>query len=257
MKQVCILLLAGCLFLSSCFETLSDTSINSDGSGKMITVVDLSGVMQMMAGQKKSEDVKVDTTIYLRTFSDTSSLLNDYQKKLVRDMTLGIIMEMSGNAEPKFKITMTAPFKSLDDFNALNDMMKEKKYDPVFNKAMKFPGLSDKEDEESGNNSFESMLPGFYNCHYSKNSIVCKMDSAVYKQKIDELKKMEMDIESEMAANLFSTAKFSNKITLPRKPKKVEGGIASDGSAGNVLVQSGNILELYRNPGKYEYRIEY
>lgn len=263
MKKLIALFIACTFILTACLQTETHTSINADGSGSMVATVDLSEMMQMMAGKKaQTENIKLDTVMYMRHHSDTASALTAYQKQLLREMKARVVMDMTSLEKIQFKITITAPFKTLEDFNALNQLMKQKEYDAIFDKAMDIPMFSDKNKEEqnsSGENDniFASLFPAFYQCDYKKNSIVCKLDKAKYQEALESLKKTEFDLDGELENKMFSAASFSNKITLPRKPGKMEGTSLKKGAVDNELVQSGNLLDLYKHPEKYEYSVQY
>ena len=140
--------------------------------------------------------------------------------------------------------------------------MQQKEYDALFDKAIDIPMFSDKNKEEDetkneNDNIFASLFPAFYDCDYKKSSIICKLNKAKYAESREELKKMEFDLEGELESKMFAGATFSNKITLPRKPGKVEGSSLKPGAAATELVQDGNLLDLYKHPEKYEYSIQY
>lgn len=263
MKKLLFSLLSFCLLLTACLETTTHTAIRENGSGSMVATVDLGTMMTMMAGNKsKTETFSFDTVMYIRNHSDTSKLLTDYQKKLMKDMFVKVKMSLEEGKEPAFVVSINAPFESLEDFNALNELMKKKEYDQVFDKAMEIPMFSDKNKKEAGSggdndNLFTSIFPSFYNCVYSKNSVVCKLDEARHKQTLEELKKSEFDINGEMEAKMFGSAIFTNTLTLPSKPKKIEGDSWKPGSSDKDLVQTGNLLDLYKQPEKYAYSIQY
>lgn len=256
-------MLSCCLLLTACLETSTHTSIRENGSGSMIATVDLSEMMAMMAGNKsQSETFSFDTLMYVRNHSDTSALLNSNQKKLLKDMYVDVKMSMAEGKTPAFVVRINAPFQSLEDFNALNDLMRTKEYDLVFDKAIEIPMFSDKDKKEKGSESendnlFTSIFPSFYNCVYTKNSVVCKLDETKHKQRLEDLKKSEFDINGEMEAKMFGAAVFTNTLTLPSKPKKIEGDSWKQGSSEKELVQTGSLLDLYKQPEKYAYSIQY
>jgi hypothetical protein len=259
MRKLIVAVIICAVALAACVNSETDTTINADGSGKMVATVDLSEMMKMMAGQKKGEDFALDTVIALRSFSDTAKSLTARQKELVRDMTIAIVMDVRDIEKLKFKVGVTAPFKSLQDFNELNAFMKQKEYDAIFDNAMKLPMFDNKE-KEGGNendNIFASVFPSFYNCQYTANSINCKLDKAGYDEALQELSKSDFDINGEMENQMLGEATFTNKITLPRAPKNITGTSWKKGSTANELVQTGKLLDLYKSPEKYEYSIQY
>ena len=261
MKKFILLWLLCSLILSACLDSETKTSINADGSGNMTATVDLSELMKMMAGnEKEGSNFVMDTTINIKSYSDTSKKMSAYHKTLVRDMKIKLLMDMRDMSQLKFKVAIDAPFKSLEDFNALNELMKDNVFDEIFDNAMSNPFLSGEKDEDAaskpGDNIFASVFPAFYNCKYSKNSITCKTDSLKYKQTLEELTGMDFNINGDMESKMLEGAVFTNTLVLPRKVIKITGDSWKK-TTEKELVQTGNYLDLYKNPGKYEYSIQY
>lgn len=245
--------------LSSCLETITNTTINANGSGQLSFSMDMSEAMNMASAGKKGENIVVDTTIHMRDHSDTSSLLTPRQKELLRDMTIKTKIDFRDTKNVLFKISLAAPFKSLKDFNELNELMRKNEYDQVFDKAFKLPMFDDekKEGEKTDNdNIFGSVVPAFYKCDYKPGSINCQFDSITYSKSVDQLTTMGMSLDGEKEEQMLGAIKFMNIITLPSKPKKIEGDW-KPGVTENVLVQKGNLFDIYTNPRKYVYKIQY
>jgi hypothetical protein len=260
MNKIVLAVVLCTVIFASCLDTVTDTVIKEDGSGTMTASVDFSKMIKMLTAGKEKEKEKegrIDTTIYIRNFSDTSSLLSTEQKRLLRDMSIRVLMDIK---EMKFGVTTASSFKSLNDLNALGELMKRKEYDLIFDKALKIPGLSGDNEQESSkenDNLFASVFPDFINCQYSKKSITCTVDTARYAASVKELRGSEFDIFSEEAGAMFSEASFTNTITLPSSVKTFKGESLKKDNADNKLVQSGNLLDLYKHPEKYEYSIQY
>jgi len=268
MRKLFVLASVTLLLLTACLETESHTVINEDGSGKMEIMIDLSGMMQMMANEEnKPEDFLIDTTVQVRSFSDTASSLTAYEKELLRGMEMRIFMDARDLSGVQFKVGLAAPFRSLDDFNALNALMRKKEFDQVFDKAMEIPALSPTgkdEEEEKGekgekddDNILSMVFPDYFSCHYGSNAIECKLDSVRYKATLAAMKESDIDVNGELETAMFSEAVFTNRLTLPSKVKKMEGESWKKGNGDNELVQTGNVLDLYKNPQKYVYSIHY
>ena len=263
MKKLLALGLAFLISFCSCLNTESETSINANGSGKFVAAIDLSEMMKMMAGKNaKAEEFVIDTVIHMKFYSDTASFLTAEQKRLVKDMQLKILMDVRDLDALKFRVSILTSFASLDDFNALNDFMKQASYDQLFDKAMKLPVFddakeSDEEGKKSNDNIFATAFPAFYRCTYSKGAIQCRLDAAKKAEVMKELSAMGFDPQGEMESKMFAAASFTNKLVLPAKPTKIEGSSWKQGASANELVQTGNLFDLYSNPEKYEYNILY
>lgn len=260
MKRLLVAATLCITILNSCLETVSNTTINANGSGNLYFTMDMSEAMQIAAQGQKGEDLVIDTLIRIKDHSDTSSLLTARQKELIHDMTIKVDINMQDVDDMTFQFAIDAPFKSLKDYNELNALMRKSEYDKIFDKAIKIPLLDgDKKDDEEGSdndNIFGSVTPAFYTCDYQPGVITCKYDSVAYKQAIDKMHEMEMNLESEQAEQMLTTIKWSNILTLPSKPKKIEGNM-KPGEGENVLIQSGNLFELYKNPKNFTYKVTY
>lgn len=261
MKRYFVAVILCVTMLSSCLETISETTINANGSGNLHFMMDMSEGMKLAAQGQKGEDLAIDTLIRIKDHSDTSSLLTAHQKELMRDMTIQVNIDMKDVEEMVFRFEIDAPFKNLKDFNELNELMKKSEYDKIFDKAIKIPLLDgdkkeDKEESSENDNIFGSVTPAFYICDYQPGMITCAYDSVAFKQVMEKMKSMEMDLDSEQAEQMFTMIKWSNIITLPNKPKKLEGNIKA-GAKENVLIQSGNLFEIYKNPKDYTYKVIY
>jgi hypothetical protein len=259
MKKFTLIVVLCTIMLSSCLETATNTVIKEDGSGMMLASVDFSSMLKMMTqGKDKGEDFKLDTTIYIRNHSDTSSLLTAEQKRLLREMMLKITMDVRDISNLKFMVTVTSSFNSPEDLTALGELMKKNEYDIVFDRAMKIPMFMSEEKESSkeNDNLFTSVFPDFLHCEYKKNSIVCRLDTAQHQRSLKELSKGEFDISSDDVEKMFATATFTNMITLPADAKEVKGTSMKKDKV-NTLIQTGSLLDLYKHPENYEYSIKY
>lgn len=263
MKKVVTLFLVCSLFLIACLETAMHTQISADGSGTMQSSMDMSSMLKMLAGKPGKGDkvINIDTVIYFKNHSDTSTVLTAYQKELLRGMAMQmkVKMDIKDIDNLQFMISISSPFKNLDDLSALSRLMSQKEYDDIFDQALKIPFFEDSKQDQAAENDnlFNSVFPDFYKCEYKKGFVGCSLDKAKHAGTLEDLKKMDFDLEGEMESKMFEAATFSNRITLPSKPKKISGSSIKPGSGENELVQTGNMLDLYRNPERYEYSIQY
>jgi hypothetical protein len=262
MKRFFVAVLCCVVVVSSCLETSTSTTINGDGSGTRVAIVDLSKGMAMVLKGKElppNEKLYMDTTIRIRHHSDTASILNTRQKELLRDMVIRFKMDFRDIQSLAFTVAIESPFKSLNDLNELSVLITQKEYDIVFDRAFKIPMFDDK-DGASGNsndNLFGSVFPAFFKCNYTKGKISCEVDSVAYDATLAQLRTMEFDLNGEMEAKMFGASTFTNTLVLPSVPKRINGGSWKKGDKDNVLVQEGTLLEVYKEPGKFGYTIQY
>jgi hypothetical protein len=266
MKKLFLIIAVIAVGLTSCLETTTTTTINADGSGTLVATLDISEMMKMMLGNKEGEDFVLDTTILMRNHSDTAQSLNSRQKELVRNMKINVKMDVRNTDSLAFVVQISTPFKDLKSFEELNVLMKQKEYDAIFDKAFNpdmfgAPGEKkeneDSEGKRENDNLFGSVFPAFYNCQYKKGFISCQVDSMIYNQAKIDLKAMDMALDGEVETNMLSKAIFINRIILPAKAKKIDGGSWVAGDNANELIQKGDLLDLYKHPEKYAYTIQY
>ena len=259
LMAACLLVIVS-MVLTACFETESETTLNKDGSGSFQASVDFSSVMMFLTSKKKEgeQDIAIDTTIFFKTFTDTSSALTARQKELMKDMKLKMLFDSKNSA---CVFTVSSVFKSTEDFNEMNKLMAKKEFDDLFDGAVNSTPFGG--EEESGSSSgkndniFGSLFPAFFDCEYASNSIICKLNQEKYDQALADLKKSDMSLDDKLMEEMLGTAKFTNKINLPGKPVTVEGTTLKEGATTAQLVQTGSLYDLYKNPQKYTYQVRF
>jgi hypothetical protein len=264
MKRVFAVILGCVVLVSSCLETSTNTTIKEDGSGIRVAIVDMSKAMEMAMQGKKPEpndQLYMDTAIQMRNHSDTASVLNARQKDLLRGMVIRFRMDFRDAQKTAFTVAIEAPFKNLDDLNELNTLVTQKEYDIVFDRAFKIPMFDDKDKDGSigstSDNLFGSVFPAFFKCNYTRGKISCEVDSVAYGEALGQLRAMEFDLNGEMESKMFGASTFTNTLLLPSAPKNISGGSWKKGSNDNMVVQGGTLLEIYKEPGKFTYTIQY
>lgn len=246
------------LWAMACIEAGTSTSINSDGSGETVSEVNLSEVMGMLLGQRNNPEEKnleLDTIVFMKDAFGESDLTGT-EKKLIQDAKLHYRISAKQSI---FRITIRTPFKKLDDYQALMELIASEKFDKVYTKSMK--GINDKMVDEQGdgssNNLFGYMFPVFLRYDYQKGVLKATVDNAkfaAFQAKWKSGEEEEAGMGMEQIAELIS---FSNHIKLPEKASKAEGQNLTMGESKREWIQKGNLLELLQQPGKYAYHIEY
>lgn len=272
MKRLFIYCLLLIVLLPGCLELEQTTTINKDGSGTLqsdINMDQLAGLYKMMAQMKAEKagdtmpaeaEVKMDTLIYMKHHSDTSSLLTEKEKELLREMTISLKLNTEGG---RFRISTKNRFNTQADLNALVKLMNKEAFDKVFDKALDIPGLNTDEEKETeepvkikNDNIFSLAAPAFFNCQYEPGNIVCKVNTAKHQAELRKMKKDGMDVNQSTNRDMLSKVTFTNRYVLPAKVKLMTGGSLTK-ETPTELVQTGNLYSLYKNPKKYEYTIKY
>src|SRR5688572_1751193 len=128
MRMLKLLFVAlGCVLFASCLEINEEVEIKENGSGQFSSSMDLSQLVDMMAAMgggefEKKKDEKIDSVIYLKDIIDTAKNLTAEQKRLMRDGTVRVQMNM---AEKLFKLDMHYPFSSLERLQQLHAAMSD------------------------------------------------------------------------------------------------------------------------------------
>src|SRR6185503_3650195 len=100
----------GLFILSGCFDTVEETTINDDGSGVVVSSIDmgkmLAALMAMGSGSdekfKEAEKMKIDTTVFMKNMKDSIGALSDVEKKLIEKGTAHLVMDVESE---KFSVS--------------------------------------------------------------------------------------------------------------------------------------------------------
>ena len=114
---------------TGCIEVNEEIDIKSNGSGQMAMRMDMGSLLDIMQNyigkdemEKQLPNKKMDTTVYFKNFTDTSTSLSAEKKALVRDGKVNMKLNMD---QAEFKTEMNFPFKNQDNlqklYNALGD----------------------------------------------------------------------------------------------------------------------------------------
>lgn len=267
-------LLAGALILTaitlaSCFETETNTQIKADGSGVVSATVDMSQAIDALMAmskegkQEEQEDVNLDTVLNVRNISDTSSLLTENEKRLLRNQSLHLTMVMGKGKASKMIISLKNSFDNLDDLTKLTALMQTPAFDKIFNKSLEIPGFSngegdsDADESDPADNLMAFISPDFFTCSYKKGEISCSLDSDRYKTARAKLGLDAQDENTQGMMEVLKVAKFTNVIAVPGKIKSIEGTSMKEGDEQGTISQSGSMSDLLEHPENYVYHITY
>ncbi|MCR6722434.1 MAG: hypothetical protein NVV59_19565 [Chitinophagaceae bacterium] len=264
MRKLLLLAFVACLGLVACIETESNTTVNADGSGSIVSVIDMSQMMDFLASQKSDDDkevVKLDSVIHFKTISDTAKGFTARQKELLRPLQLRMQLNSETN---EMRFTITSPFKKMEEVQELNELLASNQFDKYFDQAFQLAGLDDKKDEsadevkaeESSSNIFGSLFPDYYVWQYKKGQIACKTDP----KKVDAFRQRwnaGNDDDEDARQMVMEMVSFTNRFVIPANAKDVKGEKLEEGSSRKEWIQKGTLLDLIENPAKYEYSITY
>jgi hypothetical protein len=248
------------LWAMACIEAGTSTSINADGSGETVSEVDFSEVMGMLMAQKKNpeeKDMEVDTTAFMKdALADAD--FSEKERNLLKDAKIRFHFS---SKESIFRIAIHTPFSKLEDYQAMTELMASEKFDKVFDKSIK--GIGDditgesQGDDGPNSNLFGFIFPDFLRYDYKKGVLKASVDNARFALFQEKWKGGEEGEDGAGMEQMMEAISFSNHIKLPAEASKAKGLNLKMGESKKEWVQSGSLLELMQQPGKYAYHIEY
>jgi hypothetical protein len=263
MKRLIVLPgLIALFILSGCLDTIEETTINDDGSGIVVSSLDMSKMISMMnemgaAGDKVKDDekVEIDTLVYMKDMKDKLEKLSDDEKKLLEKGTTHLQVSYK---EEKFLVSFSVPFSKSSEITAINEALKKSKGD-ILGKIMD----KVKPKEEKGNDETDMEIMGekdgtpdissYYESTYEKNKMTKKLNKEKFSKVEDDesLKSLKETSQMGMAVN------FKTIINLPRAAKKAEGkGVKLSDDKRKVTIE-GTLDDFFEDASYFEYQIEY
>ena len=248
--------LATVVCLVGCFDTQEDITINADGSGVLKNSINMSGLfdmLQMAAAMdtsasselKQFSDKDIDSSIQMKTFTDTSTVLTADEKQLLKDAIVKIKVNQSDKV---FKIDMTFPFKKQEDVQKIMELQQSGK---VFN-PMKKAGESSAMSGMGGGGE----LPGaenFMDMTVKNGLVERKLDP----KKLDEFQKKEDFKEMKQAEMMLSQITFSTSIRLPKAAKSATGEKLKLSDDKKTATVKYTLADMISNPKALEFKVEY
>ncbi len=256
MKKTYLFLFAALFFASGCFSTTEDFTIEANGSGVYNMKMDMSGMFDMvdamkdMAGEELDSsdrdmglaalDQRMDTTIRLGTFTDTSSSLTPEEKSLLKDATMHMVMN---KAQKKFVMDLRFPYSRLADVGKI--MALSQKNGNMMGKML----------GDAGNGEMPA-TPEFgsvFDYTFKDGLLEKKLNAEAYKK----LKESPQFEQMSSAQAMLSEATMNSVIRLPRKAKKTEGAGVKLSDDGKTVTINGAFTDIFENPAALTFRVEY
>lgn len=260
MKKLLSLVILSCIFLLvGCLDVTQEYTINADGSGVISNKIDMSSAMTMlmqMGGDKaKEEKINVDSVFAFKKYIDTVKTLTAEEKKLFKDAVFGVVMSTE---KEKFLITTSIPFKSINDIDRLNAIMKKIQSSGAMSKAV--GGVVEGGDTNNsmvqpggGDEMMKNMAEEYFDMKIQQGLITRKLNKDKYAKLNDDEALSKLKEVGSMGAPI----KSSVVINLPRPAKKVEGKNAKVSDDKKKITIETELNDLFDNPANYEFRIEY
>jgi hypothetical protein len=261
MKKITFFLLTCTAFMfTGCFETTEELTINKNGSGTYHYAMDFKGLFDMLDAMKAMDtsgkaDMGIpkerkDTTINLRSFTDTATSLTSEQKELYQNATLNLLMD---GTEKEFKVAMNMPFQKLGDVEKLVKVMSSDEGGNMLSKLFK----ESKTLGNAGSDDNPGKLPdlnSYYDLSVKKGNIERRLNQAKY-DSVMQLYGSQMPAES--MGEMLGSINLNTIIHLPKAAKKISGANATVSADKKTITIKGTLADLFKNPQVFSYRIEY
>lgn len=249
MKKLLGLLVAGGLFALTSCETTREITFNENGSGKMVTTTDMSGLIgiaKMSGKDMEKEDQSIDTTIALDKMVDSIPDLTPDEKEIVRKGVLGLVMDM---ANEKLVTKLEFPFSSGSQIKKLDQISAKVMQQAMQKQAGAGEDASPMPDDELGKASIDE----YFTVTYDKGLIERKHIAEKY-AKVGEDQALQALKEASAQGMPMNTTIIFN---LPKPAKKAEGkNLTLSEDKKKVTIKS-SMDDFFEDVSKLEFRIEY
>ncbi|MFT3749049.1 MAG: hypothetical protein QM768_12060 [Agriterribacter sp.] len=261
-KKFCLTAIIGLIILlTSCLDTEEKIVINNNNSGDYTVTIDMSKMLKLaasMSGAEKDdtkEKEKSDSTVYFKSYIDTSTALTAKEKEMLREGSMRIkvdetVNEMSVVIHFPFKHISVLPelkatyMKALDKLN-ISEKMKNKdnaESDPVEQELSKNKdALNPAQDAYS----FTAAPGKITNALINKTLITDKLAKDSSMQMMQQMTLMMGDMN------------YKTVIVLPRPAKKYNGNEVQASADKKTLTFITTLTDILNRPEAAEYSVEY
>ncbi|MET0464983.1 MAG: hypothetical protein ABW007_17600 [Chitinophagaceae bacterium] len=250
MKKITLLSFAAALFFLTSCETTREISIADNGSGTILTTMDMSSMMGIAKMSGKTEELgkqtALDTTISFATLLDSIPDLGPQDKELLKKGTMGMVMNMENE---QFLAKISFPFSNVSEITKLQSLTGK-----MMQEAMK----KQMEGKGPGEMGGEGDLPSgafddYFKSTFTAGLIEMKLNKEKYAT-IGEDKNMQ-GMKEAMGQGLPMVNKWI--IHLPKPAKKVEGAYAKLSEDKKTVTIENDMNEFFDDATKLEFRVEY
>ena len=243
-----------CLGLTSCLEITETVEIKEDGSGVFTNTTDMSQMIDMLAavGGEEFEKMKektVDSTFSMRDRIDSAKNLTAEEKALLADGKVNFKMDAK---EKIFNIQMQYPFRNLASLEKLLVAVNKNSAGPssIMNNVMADDDADkDTDAEDSG---MEEMMKVF-EYTITKDKVKRTINKDVLKKLKDDPKNQQLNEAAGMGIEINYTMVYK----FPKPIKKVDNPKATVSDDRKTVKLSANLMDLFDNPERFEWTIDW
>lgn len=260
-KKIClVVVIFFSLLLTSCLDTEEKIVINSNNSGNYTVTIDMGKLLKLaeqMGGAEKDdakEKEKKDSTVYFKTYIDTSTVLTAKEKEMYKDGSMRIKIDEAAN---EMSIIINFPFKNvaaLPELKANYMKMLDK-----LNISDKVKSKEDNEEEQMPDISKNKDALNPTQQAYSFTATPGKLTNTLVDRSLitDKLAKdSSMQMMQQMTL-MMGDMNYKTVIVLPKPAKKYNGNEVQASADKKTLTFITTLTDILNRPEAAEYSVEY
>lgn len=271
-----ILLTLVTLSFTSCYDFIETYDLSSEKAAIYDVKLDMSALIGMISAfggetmEKDPQFAPKDTSVYFKSYVDTSSVLTAEQKRWLAGGKVGVQMDIKNEI---FKIGMNIPFQSIDDLNKALDSENQANLQAVLTKLMKDSNVpmangqvsgeememeedADQMGEEAGTESIEdklNLLQNIYTTTFKKGRIERKVDPA----KLQVLMNNKDFEQMRQISGMVGDMKIQSKFIFPNAVRTVKNDHVEISADKKTVIVNYKFSDLIDNPESGSFLIEY
>ena len=265
MKKISWLIIPVLLVITGCFDTVDETTINENGSGIYVHKDDMGKMFSLLSAfagdtkMKELDEMKQDTTIYIKDIRDSLKDLSLAEKKIIEGGALKVDVD---SKKELLLFTFSFPFSKPGDIGEISSVLKKTKSQLMSGAAKKKlaekdtaqkKGLFDKEIKNEDLEGLNSSVNDYYITDFRKG----KLSRKVNKEKLEKLENDKGMTTLKEMSSMGMNPNMKTIINLPKPAKKAEGkGVTLSADKKTVTIEN-SVDDFFEDASSLEYEIEY
>lgn len=261
-KKICLAAVIGfSMLLTSCLDTEEKIVINNNNSGNYTVTIDMGKLLKLaeqMGGAEKDhskEKEKTDSTVYFKSYIDTSTTLTAKEKEMYKDGSMRIKVDEAAN---EMSIIINFPFKNV---SALPELKAN--YMKVLDKLNISDKVKNKDDadgdqfgdELSKNKDALNPAQQAYNFSATPGKLTNTLiDKSLITDKLAKDSTMQM---MQQMTLMMGDMNYKTVIVLPKPAKKYNGNEVQASADKKTLTFITTLTDILNRPEAAEYSVEY
>jgi hypothetical protein len=242
--------------LTSCFDVIEKFNIKEDGSGTYELKMDMSRSLGLLAMMKQGandgkQKEKVDTVIYTKDVTDTSSSLTNEEKAVLRKSYTKVHMDED---EGEGYVNMYYPFANASELEIIQKVMSKVSSSQGVKNAVAKSFGKEMPAAATGDGNAAQLPTGDFAYSLTANSLVRKVKPSVK----DDIEPKESDEQLPPQLKEMMKINYSTTVNLPRPAKNVKSstGKLSDDKKQFKFSKTLDI-DAKVSPADFDFSIDY